>query len=592
MLFSKLSRYLQKIEATDSRLDMTKQLAALFKESEANEIDKICYLVLGRLVPKFVGLELQLAEKMMVRVIAQVVKTSEKRVNDVFKNTGDLGEVFYTFAKQNPDLVTNKNLSISNVYERLVAIAKQAGIGSQERKVQGMVNLLQSVSSLGGKYLVRIPLQKLRLGFSDMTILDALSWMETGDKSLRAELEHAFNIRADIGQIARLLKEKGLKTLKGLTPETGTPIRPALSTPLLSKEEILERMDDSTFLEPKFDGFRVQVHIDKSKVSDEVEEETPALFEETKKAFVRIFSRNLDSTTHMFPDLVAAAQDLPVNSAILDGEAVAVDPSTGKLLDFQETVKRKRKHNIDQVKEEIPLQVFTFDILYLNGVSLVNTSQKDRRTFLEKVFKKVRKDSPFVLTEQRLVSDPDSFEDFFAEVAKEGLEGLMAKKVEAPYRAGKRDFTWVKYKVAMQSELADTVDAVVMGYFKGEGKWAKLGLGKVLVGIPHDGKIYSLSKVGSGFSEEKLKEMLKRCEVSKVKKMPKNYVADKTLIPDVWVKPEILIEIRADSISRSPIHETGLSLRFPRFIKFRDDKDVTEATTLEQVKQLAGSQKE
>jgi DNA ligase 1 len=448
-----------------------------------------------------------------------------------------------------------------------------------------MVRLLQSIDGLSGRYLVRIPLQKLRLGFSDMTILDALSWMEKGDKSLRTELEQAYNIRADIGKISKIFKKDGLAGIKALVPETGTPIVPALSTPLLNAVEILEKMNGKAFIEPKFDGFRVQIHLDKNKPLHEEERDSP-LFEENKKAFVGIFSRNLDSTTHMFPELVEAAQALPVDSIILDGEAVAIDPSTGKLLDFQETVKRKRKHNIDQVKEEIPLNVFIFDILYLNDKPLFNLPLKERRKILEGLFDKVTGKLPFTLTEQRLVSNPESFEEFFKEVASEGLEGLMVKKVDAIYRAGKRDFTWVKYKVAMQSELADTVDAVVMGYFKGEGKWTQFGLGKILVGIPHEGKLFSLSKVGSGFSEEKIKEMVKRCQDVKVDQKPDEYVVDKSLVPDVWVRPEILVEIRADSISRSQIHETGLSLRFPRFIKFRDDKEVSQATTLEQVRGL------
>jgi DNA ligase 1 len=293
----------------------------------------------------------------------------------------------------------------------------------------------------------------------------------------------------------------------------------------------------------------------------------------------------------MFPDLVSAASNLPIESVILDGEAIAIDPKTGKLLDFQETVKRKRKHNIEQMKEEIPLKVFLFDLVYLNGETYLNKPLSERRAALEEIFKNVPSDSLFALTDQRIVGNPLDFKTYFEEVAGQGLEGLMVKKTDAPYRAGKRDFTWVKYKVGMQSELADTVDGVVLGYFKGEGKWTQFGMGKVLVGIPDKGKYYALTKVGSGFSEEKIKEMVERATKIELKEKPPEYIVDQNLIPDVWVKPEIMVEIRADSVSRSPVYATGLSLRFPRFIRFRDDKDIAQATSLSQLKSFISKNK-
>lgn len=582
MQFSTLSTYFQKIENTSSRLQMTEILAQVFQTCVATEIDKICYFSLGILSPKFVGLDILLAEKLMIKVISQVTSLSSQVIIADYKNSGDLGITFQNLSHQKT-LNQNQNPDIESVYDSLIAIAKDEGQGSQERKIMAMSQLLKSLDPLSGKFLVRFAVKKLRLGFSHMTILDALSWSTVGNKSLRDDLESAYNVQADIGQIAQIFKSQGISAIRNISPLPGIPVVPSRATPLFTPEEILSKMNDKTALEPKFDGFRVQIHIDKSK---NIEKKTEiSLFNNEKviNTFVKVYSRNLDDITFMFPDLVQAISALPVENAILDGEALAFDPKTNQLLDFQETIKRKRKHDIKEVSSEIPLRAYIFDLLYLNHQNLINLPLSDRRQKLEKVFQNFHSPN-YSLCSQKIVDNVADFDNFFNQIADKGLEGLMAKKINGRYRAGKRDFTWVKYKIGMQSELADTVDAIVLGYFKGQGKWTQFGIGKVLVGIPHKDKIYALSKVGSGFSEEIIREMHSRCQKIQLKTKPEEYVVDKNLIPDVWVNPEILIEIRADSISRSPFYQTGLSLRFPRFVRFRDDKDVSEATSLSRVK--------
>ncbi|NMB57108.1 ATP-dependent DNA ligase [Candidatus Beckwithbacteria bacterium] len=584
MKFAEFAEYLNKIEKIASRLEMTNVLAELFKKAEPSEIDKICYLSLGILAPKYEGIELNLAEKMMLRALAQVLNLPILQIQQKFKEVGDLGEAFFLL-NHLKEIRLHASLQINEVYESLIKIAKDSGFGSQERKINKIVELLKNLDCLSVKFIVRIAVQKLRLGFSEMTILDALSWTALGDKSLRPNLEQAFNVRADIGQIAQIFKQAGIAAIDKVIPQIGKPIRPAKATPLLDKQEILDKMEGRAFLEPKYDGFRVQLHFDKQQ-KNENQEESLALFAKEEKAFVRIFSRNLDNITHMFPELVEACQKLPVESVILDGEAVAIDPKTGKLLDFQETVKRKRKHNVQKVSEDIPLKAFIFDCLYLNGENLLTKSFSQRRDILNKLF--VNFQNPHMEeTVQQKVDNVVDLENFFQQVAGKGLEGLMAKKIDAVYKAGARDFTWVKYKVGMQQEMADTVDAVVMGYFKGQGKWAKFGLGKVLVGILDKEKIIAVSKLGSGLSEEKIIEMKKQCDRWQTAEMPVNYQVDKNLFPDVWVAPKIVIEIRADSISKSPLYQAGLSLRFPRFIKFRPDKNLEDATNLQQLQNMS-----
>lgn len=585
MNFTELSSCLSELEKTSLRNKMTTILAELFKKSLASEIDKVCYLSLGLLAPKYEGVEFNMAEKMVIRALAVALKEPPGKITKIYKKLGDLGEVIYKLKTK----TQMSNLSVSCVYERLWEIAQESGEGSVERKINKMAELLTELEPLSAKYVVRIPINKLRLGFSDMTILDALSWMAKGDKSLRPELERAFNVLADIGKIARVFKIKGIKGIKGIKSEVGIPIRAAKAERLPNAQKILEKMEGQCALEPKYDGFRVQIHLDKTRKFKLKEEANLSFLEGRGKFFVRIFSRNLENTTYMFPDVVEAAQKLKVKSAILDGEAIAFNPKTGKFLPFQETVQRKRKHGVGEKAKEIPLRVFVFDVLYLNGKGFLDKPFRQRRKLLEEILQKSKgEEKGIVLTKQKVVNKPEEFEEFFKEVVNEGLEGLMAKKLDASYRAGARDFTWVKYKAGMKSELADTIDCIVMGYYRGRGKRAGFGIGAFLVSIHSKGKFLTTSRIGTGLTDEQWREMYKRCEKLKIKEKPKEYVVDKNLNPDVWCRPELVVEIEADTITKSPIHTAGLALRFPRLKKFRDDKNPQQATSIKELKKLAG----
>lgn len=604
MNFSEFAIYLEKLEKTASRLEMTRILAELFKNCSPEEIDKVCYLALGQLAPKYEGIEFNMAEKLVIRALAIVANQKPDEIMKAYKKIGDLGGVALEiktphFAEASRGKQKSK-LSIIQIYDKLLGIANENGAGSVERKINKLVKLLTEVDSLSAKFIVRIPINKLRLGFSDMTVLDALSWMEKGNKSLRKDLENAFNVLADIGKIAKILKFKGLRGIKSLKSQAGVPIRPAKAERLSTPELILEKMEGQCVLEPKYDGFRVQIHIDKLKTQNSKLKATTQnlnLFENKKnQCFVRIFSRNLEDTTPMFPDIVEAAQKLNVKNAIFDGEAIAFNPQTKKFLPFQETVQRKRKHGISEKAKEIPLKVFLFDLLYLDDQLLLEKPFIERRQLLEQVLKqnqfnglKVQEfKKGIVLTQQKKVTEAKEFNKFFKEVVNEGLEGLMAKKLDSTYQAGARNFNWVKYKAGMTKEMADTVDCVVMGYYRGLGKRTTFGLGAFLVGVVNDkGEIVTISKIGTGLTDEQWREMHQRCEKLKVSEKPAEYLVHKNLNPDVWCRPELIVEIEADMITKSPIHTAGLALRFPRLKRFRDDKNLGEATTLKELKSFS-----
>lgn len=583
MYFAELSLFLQRLEKTASRNEITQILSELFKKSSPEEIDKICYLVLGRIAPHYEGIEFQLAEKMMAKAVSLAYGVGLEKVTAHYKKVGDLGNVAFELAKHRNQKST---LKVERVFEVLKEIALENGEKSQERKLTKMANLLSQLDSLSAKYVTRIPTGKLRLGFSDMTILDALSVLEEGDKSLRKQIEAAFSVSADIGRIAQKVKLGGLEGIRKIRAKPGVPIRCALAERIATAEKIVEKMGDKFSVEPKLDGFRSQIHIFPGQI--------------------RIFSRNLENVTHMFPEIVMAAKKLPVESAIFDAESIAYNPETQKLLPFQDTVQRKRKHGIDQAVKDLPLKSFIFDILFLDGETLIDKPFSERRKRLESIFIKDLKGQVFVLVDQEIISSAKELRSLVDKYLKDGLEGAMVKKLDVAYQPGGRGFHWVKFKKHTEntkgedSKVIDTLDVVLMGAYVGRGKRSTFGIGGLLIGVPgEDGKFYSLTNLGTGLSDEQFHEMFKMVEKLKTDKQPFEYVVDKIIKPDIWVKPQVVLEILADEITLSPRHTAGretdtirkgYSLRFPRLIRVRTDKNPDQATSVHEIKELYNMQ--
>lgn len=301
-----------------------------------------------------------------------------------------------------------------------------------------------------------------------------------------------------------------------------------------------------------------------------------------------IFSRNLENTTAMFPDLVEAAEKIKVKEAIFDGEAIGYDTKNDRFLPFQETVQRKRKYGIAEAIKKLPLKLFVFDALSLNGKSLLQTPFSERRKILERVN---FGDKKIEITRQEVTDSPEKIRDLIKMYLSEGLEGALIKKIDAVYKAGARGFHWVKYKKTTEEGVADTIDCLVMGTYKGKGKRAGFGVGAFLAGVADGEKFKTVSKIGTGLSDEQWRELNERTEKLKVLESPKEYEANKNLAPDTWTRPSLVVEILADEITRSPIHSAGLALRFPRLIRFRDEKGPKEATTLKELTELFEIQK-
>jgi len=296
----------------------------------------------------------------------------------------------------------------------------------------------------------------------------------------------------------------------------------------------------------------------------------------------------------MVPEIVEAAKKLPFDRIIFEGEMLAYNEVTGEFYPFQVTITRKRKHGVSEMSEKLPLKLFVFDLLLVEDKEYIDEPYINRRKELEKIFKK---NDTFIPSIMIITDDPDEIEKFFEDMVSRGLEGIVAKRLDAPYSAGVRNFNWIKLKRSYKGQLADTIDAVIVGYFKGRGHRAKFGIGAILVAVynPDKDVFETIAKVGSGFSEEewvKLREMLDKI---KVKKKPAR--VESILTPDVWVEPKYVVKIRADEITRSPSHtcgwdgETGFALRFPRAEGLRSDKSPEDVNTSKEIEEMFEMQK-
>lgn len=563
MKFSDLSDYFKKLEETSSRNAMIEILAELFRRASNVEIGKICYLLGGRVVPLYEAIEFGVADKFVMRAIARAYGKHPEEVLGTFKKMGDLGIAAEALHKGK-----GTNATVSDVYEKLYEIAGSSGAGSQEKKIALLSELFSSVDALSVRYLARIPLDKLRLGFSDMTILDSLSWMQTGDKSLRHKLEEAYNVRPDIGLLAQTVKEKGMSGLGTVKAKVGAPILAALCQRITTSDEMIKKMG-KVAVEPKYDGVRIQIHV--------------------ARDFVRTFSRNLENTTEMFPELDEVRKELNAKEVILDGEAVGYDAKTGRLFSFQETTTRKRKHDIESMRAKVPLKFFVFDVLYKDGKDLLSLPFSDRRSILETT---VKNGNLLMISPQIVTEDASHIRQYHDEQMKKGLEGVVVKKWESSYEPGRRGYNWVKYKEEGRiGKLTDTIDAVVMGYYRGEGKRAGFGIGAFLVGVRKGETFVTVTKIGTGVSDELWKDLRIKLNAIKVSKQPKVYAdVSKLLIPDVWVAPKIVIEVAGDDLTKSPNHGAGIAVRFPRLVRLRTDKSPREATTVKEIEEMYKNQ--
>ena len=563
MRFSKLVDYLAKLEATTKRLEMTGILAELFKDASAEDIAPIIYLTQERLGPAFEPIDFGIGEALAAEALAKASGKDKDAIKKLYKQHGDYGLVAEKLISDDA-----KKLTVAQVFERLKAIATASGEGTVANKTDLLADLLKKLAGREARYLLRIPLGRLRLGIGDPTVMEGLSWSQAGDKSLRPQIERAYNVCSDLGEVARIFKADGVDALAKIQVQVGNPVRMALAERAKSSEDIVTRLGKCA-IENKYDGFRCQVH----KQGDKV----------------RIFSRNLEETTAMFTDIAdGIRKQIQAKTAILEGEALSYDPETGEFHPFQVTMQRKRKYDLEAMTVKFPLRLVAFDLLYVDGKDFTGQPYSKRHDTLASI---ITPGDRVQISQHLITQDAKEIETHFMEAITGGLEGIMAKRLDSKYQAGARNFNWIKLKRSYQGHLSDTIDGVVVGYLRGRGMRAKFGIGALLIAV-YDAKadkFATIAKIGTGFSDEEWVQM--RGLLDKIKTEHRHARVDAVMEPDVWVEPKYVIEMQADEITRSPIHtagkagdEPGYALRFPRVVGFiRADKKPEDATTVKEI---------
>jgi len=577
--FLTLTEIFEDMHKTNSRLVLIDHLVTLFKRTPVNTIKKIIYLLQGKLSPAYEGDELGLGEKLTIKAIAESSGISVKEVEEKYGRVGDLGDTAKEIAKNKyQQTLVSEKITIERIYSTFEKIAKSTGSQSQIIKLRLVSSLLNDATPLESKYIIKFLLGTLRLGIAEYSIIDALAIAFTGNRNNRKKIEETYNVYTDLGTIAEILSKKDLEGLNELQITPLKPIRPMLAERIMDPIEGLKKGNGMIAFEYKLDGERVQIHKDGLKV--------------------QLFSRSLEKITNHYPDIVDTIKKFSIDNCILEAEIVPFHLETKRIQPFQELMHRKRKYNINDVILKYPIKVFLFDILYLEGNNLTQYEYTKRRTILESIVKE-NKNHTIELVKQIVSSNLNQIERFFRKAKDDGCEGLMLKQLNSKYRAGAREFLWMKLKKEYDNTLGDSFDLTVIGALLGKGK--RTGYYGALLLAAYDknsDNFQSICKVGTGFSDRDLELIYNELKNYVIETKP--YNVNSNLKMDIWFTPKLVLEIIASEITLSPSHTAaygliqknfGVALRFPKYSgRIRFDKKPEDSTNTSELIQLFNRQ--
>ncbi|EEB05200.1 ATP-dependent DNA ligase Cdc17 [Schizosaccharomyces japonicus yFS275] len=605
LTFASMVNTFTKVEATTKRLEiidiMRNFFFAVFRDYPSDLLQSI-YLSINKLGPDYEGIELGIGESFIIKAIAESTGQTLQQVKHSYQKVGDLGLIAQSSRQNQPTMFKPAPLTIPVLFKTLKNIASMTGSQSQARKIGLIRRLLSSCQNEEPKYLVRMLEGKLRLNLAEKTIIVSLAHAaamyhaEKDSTKVNPEIcaEAEQKLRDVYSQLPSYdfiiphLLEHGLEGLEDsckLTP--GVPMKPMLAKPSKQISEVLDRFERSKFTcEYKYDGERAQIHF-------------------TEDGKLRVFSRNSEDVSGRYPDIVESVsrwRKPTSTSFILDCEAVGWDRDEHKILPFQILSTRKRK---DVQLEDVKVRacIFAFDLLYLNGKSLLTTPFIERRRLLYDAFSPA--EGEFTFAKSSDAQSSEDIEKFLENSIHDSCEGLMVKMLDGPeshYEPSKRSRNWLKLKKDYLSGVGDSFDLIVIGAYHGRGKRTSV-YGAYLLGCydPDTEMIQTICKLGTGFSEELLEKFYNQFKDTVTLK-PKEYISHSDVPahqPDVWFEPKYLWEILAADLSLSPVYKAaigyisedkGVSLRFPRFVREREDKNWEEATSAEQIAEMYRSQ--
>lgn len=574
----------EKLEGTTKRLEKTFFLSEFLKKLPEKDINKVMQLVQGKIFPPWDERKIGMAARLLLKAINIASGINTALIEAEWKKTGDLGETAQNIiAKKKQATLFTAELTTDKVFENLQRQAIIEGSGTVDKKVKLIAELLTSAKPKEAKYIIRTVLEDLRVGLGTGTVRDAITWAFFGEeinfkynqKENKLELENrekynsyvdavqeACDIANDFAIVVHKAK-KGLAGLKEISLKPGKPVKVMLYQKVKTLNDAFETVGKPAAFEYKYDGFRLQIH--------------------KKGDYIWLFTRRLDDVTKQFPDIVEFVKEhVQGDEFIIDSEAVGYDFNTKKYTAFQNISQRiKRKYDIDSMAKRFPVELDVFDVIYFNGENMIKTPFSERRKMVEKIIENPAelKIKPAV---QLITSDEKEAEEFYEKSLSAGNEGVMIKNLSGIYKPGSRVGYGVKLKPTM-----DTLEVVIVGAEYGEGKRSEW-LASFIIAIRDSDtdEILEIGRVGTGIKEKseegvsfgQLTEMLKPLIIKEEGKI-------------VWVKPLIVIEVDYEEIQASPTYKSGFALRFPRFVKLREDRGVGDINTLEEVEMLYDMQR-
>ena len=531
MLFMEFSRTCEKLEGISGRLEMIDIISRVLPDLSDEELPVFVRFVMGRIFPDWSSRKLGIGPNLLYEAIGYVAGMKKEQVVEKINRTGDVGQaVEELLSLKSQTTFFHEDLDIVRVYHELISIAEEEGKKSQREKLLAVRRLLGNAHPLEGRYLARIMLEELRIGVGEGSVREAIAKAFSVDPAL---VEHAMQALNDIGEVARLAKN-GPAALKEVRITIFHPVRMMLAQQGTIADMIKEHGEIAA--EYKYDGSRFQFH--------------------KKGNWARLYSRRLEDVTGALPDVIQQLMGATDHDVILDGEVIAI--KGGRPMPFQSVLRRfRRRHDIAEAQEVVEMVPNVFDILYLDGETLIDLPFHERRKKLEEVVK-------MYIAPQVVSSDAGEIEKTYDAALAAGHEGIMIKVPLSPYSPGQRGKNWIKIKPEV-----DTLDLAVIGAEWGEGKRAHF-FGSFLLACQDQGKLVPLSRVATGFSDEQLAEVYDLLKDSVISEAGK----------EVSFEPSLVFEVGYAELQVSPTYEGGFALRFPRFIRIRDDKDITDVETI------------
>ncbi len=584
MLYSELVQLYQELEKTSKRLEKTKILAEFIEHLNEQEYESLFLLIEGRVFPVWDERVIGVASKLVLKAISLATGADVELVEKQWKKTGNLGDVVEQIKKKKQQTtLSTEQLTAKKVFANLQKIATIQGAGSVDKKLSLIVDLLTSATPPEAKYIIRTVLEDLRIGLGEGTLRDAIVWANfSKELGLQYNLEsnevllpdnnrdkyneyldaaqQAYDRTNDFATVAHAAR-KGITHLQIIPLTQGKPLNVMLYPKAESIAEAFEIVGTPAAFEYKYDGFRLQIH----KVGKRV----------------LLFTRRLENVTEQFPEVVTAVKEnVTAERVILDSEAVGYDPATKKYVPFQKISQRiKRKYDIAEMAKEYPMELILFDILHQEGKDLMSLAFGKRRALLNKIVK--QKPHTIRLAEQIITADTAEAEKFYQQALHAGEEGVMVKNITAPYQPGRHVGGGVKIKPTL-----DALDAVIIGAEWGEGKRSKWLSSFSIAVRDSKGEFKEVGKVATGL-KEKTEEGVSFDQITELLKP--YFIAEKG--KEVVVKPAIIIEVQYEEVQESPSYNSGYALRFPRFIRLREDKGPEDASTIEDLKKIYDKQR-